>query len=57
MGPSKLEVANTAPIRPDETLRCCKGVISVMTETAMLYRPAPPMPWNARNTILEYLQN
>lgn len=36
MGPIRLEVAKTVPINPDETLTCCKGVISVMTDTAML---------------------
>ncbi len=52
IGPRILDMAKTEPRSPDAVPICLTGMISVITVVAILYRPAPPIPWIDRKIIL-----
>lgn len=53
IGPSMLAEAKTALIQPETSPNFEAGVISGAIAMTKLYIPEPPIPWNARSTILQ----
>lgn len=51
MGPKTPDIATVAPIRPARTAVFSGVLISVIKMMLSAYKPAPPIPWKARQTI------